>query len=103
MVARKRGRYLAPVAILVVIAAAVLIVQGELGSKKHARGGRAGNLSRLVHQPARKTPTFYVVKSGDTLSVISVRTRIPVATLESLNPGLNPNALQTGQHLRLRQ
>jgi LysM repeat protein len=100
---RNRGRYLAPIAIVVVIASAVLIIQGELGSKRHARVGHAGHASSLLHQSVRKTPTFYVVKSGDTLSVISVRSRVPVATLESLNPGLNPNALQTGQRLRLRR
>jgi hypothetical protein len=100
---RNRGRYLAPIAILVVIAAAVLIIQGELGSKKHARAPRAGRASSLFHQPAKQAPTFYVVKSGDSLSVISEHTRVPVPTLESLNPGINPNALQTGQRLRLRQ
>lgn len=103
MVARSRGRYLAPIAILIVIAAGVLIVQGQLGSKDHGHRARANDISRLLRRRAPKAATFYVVKSGDTLSVISVRTHVPVPTLESLNPGINPNALQTGQRLRLRQ
>jgi LysM repeat protein len=103
MVARNRGRYLAPIAILVVIAAAILIVRGELSPKHHARPPRATSATSIFHRTAKKAATFYVVKSGDSLSVISVRTGISVPTLESLNPGVNPNALQTGQRLRLRQ
>ena len=103
MVARSRGRYLAPIAILIVIAAAVLIVQGQLGSEDHGHGARANDISKLLRRHPKRAASFYVVKSGDSLSVISVRTGVPVPTLESLNPGVNPNALQTGQRLRLRQ
>ncbi len=46
---------------------------------------------------------MYVVKSGDSLSAISAKTGVAVATLESLNPGVDPNALQTGQRLTLRK
>ncbi len=103
MVARNRGRYLAPIAILVVIAAAILIVRGELSPKHHARPPHATDATSIFHRTAKKPAIFYVVKSGDSLSVISVRTGVSVPTLESLNPGVNPNALQTGQRLRLRQ
>ena len=102
MVARNRGRYLAPIAILLVIAATVLIIQGELGSKHHARPPRPA-AGRLVRHGTRKAATFYLVKSGDSLSSISVRTGVSVPTLESLNPGVDPAALQTGQRLRLHQ
>ena len=102
MVARNRGRYVAPIAIVIVIAAAVLIIQGELGSKHHARS-HANDISGLVHRRNKKAATFYVVKSGDSLSSISVRTGVPVPTLESLNPGVDPAALQAGQRLRLRR
>lgn len=101
MVGRNRGRYLAPIAILVVIVAAILIVQGDVGSKHHASPARANNLSKLFNKPVKR-PTSYIVKSGDSLSAISVRTGVPVPTLESLNPAVDPNALQTGQRLRLR-
>jgi LysM repeat protein len=102
MVTRNRGRFLAPIAILAVIATTVVIVEGEIGSKHHARP-RANEINSLLRRSPRKAPTFYTVKAGDSLSVISVRTRVPVPTLESLNPGINPNALQTGQRLRLRR
>ena|SRR5437588_5969096 len=99
MVTRNRGRYLAPIAILVVIAATVLIVQAELSSKHHARR-RLSNISALTRHARGKT--FYVVKSGDSLSSISVKTGVSVPRLESLNRGVDPAALQTGQRLRLR-
>ena len=101
MVARNRGRYLAPVAILIVIAATILIVQGQLGPTRHSQP--RNQLGSFLRKHPKKAATFYIVKSGDSLSVISVRTGVPVATLESLNPGINPNALQTGQRLKLRQ
>jgi LysM repeat protein len=102
MVARNRGRFIAPIAILIVIAAAVLIIQGDLGSKQRARA-RANDISGLVHRRNKKAATFYVVKSGDSLSGISVKTGVSVPRLESLNPGVDPAALRTGQRLRLRQ
>jgi hypothetical protein len=103
MVARNRGRYLAPIALAAVIAAIVLVVQGGLGTTQHrAPPPRAARRAVVSHHAAAIT-TFYVVKSGDSLSVISVRTGVSVPTLESLNPGVNPNALQTGQRLRLRR
>jgi len=48
-------------------------------------------------------PAFYVVRAGDSLSVISARTGVPLPTLESLNPGVSSNSLQVGQRLRLRR
>jgi LysM repeat protein len=102
MVTRNRGRYLAPIAIVVVIAVAILIAQAELGSKHHARP-RAANISKLARHPGSKPATFYLVKEGDSFSSISVKTHVPVPTLESLNPGIDPGALRSGQRLRLRQ
>jgi len=43
----------------------------------------------------------YTVQAGDTLSGISAKTHVPLATLMQLNPGISPNALQVGQTLRL--
>jgi LysM repeat protein len=44
----------------------------------------------------------YTVVAGDTLSGIAAKTGVPLSKLESLNPGVNPAALQTGQQLKLR-
>ena len=110
MAARKAGRYLAPLALLATAGAIFLVVRGHvhtgssLGSTNPAVTGRHG----LTHSPRlpsthRRRPKFYVVKAGNTLSGISVKTGIPTATLLHLNPGLNPSALTVGQRLRLRR
>lgn len=46
--------------------------------------------------------TFYVVREGDSFAGISERTGIPTETLQQLNPGVDPQALQSGERLRLR-
>ena len=102
MVTRNRGRYVAPIAILVVIAVTVLIVQSQIGSTHHARRHPANKINGLARRSRAKAATVYVVKSGDSLSSISVKTGVSVPQLESLNPGIDPAALQTGQRLRLR-
>jgi LysM repeat protein len=43
----------------------------------------------------------YTVQAGDTLFAISQKTGVSVATLEQLNPSINPNALPVGQTLKL--
>jgi LysM repeat protein len=103
MVTRNRGRYVAPIAILIVIAVTVVIVQSELGSRHHARRHTANRINALARRSGPKAATSYVVKSGDSLSSISVKTGVSVPKLETLNPGVDPAALQTGQRLRLRQ
>jgi nucleoid-associated protein YgaU len=107
MAARKPGRYLAPIALLAAIAAVFLLVRAHVVTSSHA-STRPTIPRTLAHSPSghsssKRGPSVYTVKQGDTLSGISVRTGVPVATLQSLNPGLNPNALQTGQRLRLRR
>lgn len=99
MVAKKPGRYLAPLALVAVLAAVLLVVRAGVGH--HSLG------SPVVHQlpvsrPLVPQQAFYVIKPGDNLSEISVKTGVPVATLEALNPAVDPSALQTGQRLRLR-
>jgi hypothetical protein len=101
MAGRKPGRYLAPVALLAVIVAVFLVVRAGTGASHHSTvTQRADRLAVSSRFP--RTRHFYVVRAGDTLSTISVKTGIPVARLESLNPSVYPNALQTGDRLRLR-
>ncbi len=44
----------------------------------------------------------YVVQPGDSLVSIAEATGIDVETLEQLNPGIDPQALQEGARVRLR-
>jgi len=102
MVARHRARYLAPIALAATITATYFVVQSQL-SNKHST-----TRAHLVHRRSRGQRKFasartYVVQSGDSLSSISSKTGIPVPTLQALNPGVDTNALQIGQRLRLRR
>jgi LysM repeat protein len=100
--ARKLGRYLAPIALVAVIVATLLVVQAGLSHSHHGTSSRRPDHTvASVHTAPRKV--FYVIKAGDSLSTISVKTGVSVPTLEALNPAIDPNALQTGQRLRLRR
>src|SRR5690348_5862937 len=107
MAARKTGRFLAPIALLAVADVIYLLVHSHLEHHTHHAATHTQIPGQLVQTTRGKIGhrarprKIYVVRSGDTLSAISARTGIPIATLQVLNPGLDPNALQTGQHLRL--
>ncbi len=111
MAARRAGRFLAPLALLVTALAIGLVIKDHVGGKgspgatTSAITSSGGGLSQGPRLPTKKktAPKFYTVKSGNTLSGIAAQTGVPVTTIENLNPGLNPSALQTGQRLRLRR
>ena len=101
MRARKTGRFLAPLALVAVIVATVLVVRAGLATTHHP-AARAPTLP--VSHPRVARRRFYRIRPGDTLSTISVKTGVSVPELQQLNPATaaDPNALQTGQRLRLR-
>lgn len=99
---RSRGRYLAPIAILGTLVAIGLVVRAELRSNPHGPPTPAMPMSG-TETTGSVRPAFYVVKAGDSLSAIAVKTGVPVGQLEALNPNVDPNVLHTGQRLRLRQ
>ncbi len=105
MVARNVGRYVAPTALVAVIVATVVVVSSglEASSTKHPAASVHRPVRTVLSVPAASHSLFYVVRSGDSLSTISVRTGVSVPALEALNPSADPNALQTGQRLRLRR
>lgn len=46
---------------------------------------------------------FYTVKTGDTLAGIAEQVGVSVAELQELNPALDPQALVSGQKIRIRE
>jgi LysM repeat protein len=101
----KSARWLAPIALATVAVGTYLIVHAGLNSH-HTSTTQATQVQSGHASGAHKhhaTPRFYVVKSGDTLSEISVKTHISILRISALNPGISPNSLQTGQRLRLRR
>lgn len=106
MVASNRSRYLAPLALAAVVGATVIVVTSDRGSSHHVGGqptSAVTSTTTSTRHGRRHHARSYVVQSGDTLSAIAVKTGVPLSTLETLNPGANPSALQTGQRLKLGQ
>jgi LysM repeat protein len=114
---RRPSRYLAPLALAATCAGIYLIVSHGVRSNSTPQGGSpnttqhnspGGRTGTSTTSSTRTTTTgtgvsYYVVRSGDTLSAIAVQTHVPVATIERLNPGIAANALRVGQRLRLRR
>jgi LysM repeat protein len=101
------ARYLAPIALAATIAGTYAIVHDAMKSKKHSTTSHSvtstatGTSGSTKHKPQKTT--YYVVKSGDNLTAIAAKTGVSVTAIEALNRNLDPNALQTGQRLRLRR
>ena len=79
----------------------------ERAAEREAALGRAEDRDRRRRrgeaEEARLPRNRYTVQSGDTLGSIAERTGIPVETLQELNPEVDPQALVSGQQIRLRE
>ena len=64
--------------------------------------GRAPGRSAATPRGNKNAPKAYVVKNGDTLTAIAHDTGVPVATIQRLNPGVDPQILISGEKLKLR-
>jgi LysM repeat protein len=99
------ARVLAPLA-LVVCALAFFYVIFSSGSES---GGGNSATQVTTSKPARTTSTTapikrtYTVRTGDTLGGIAAKTGVSVEKLQELNPGLDPQALVSGQKIKLRE
>ncbi len=102
MVASSRARYLAPLALAATIFGIYLIAHAALATK-HAAVHTHVTRHVSAGRPAYAGSTYYTVQPGDSLTRIASKTGIALATLETLNPTVDPNSLQTGQRLRLRR
>ena len=102
MADRNPARVAAPLALLAALVAVVVVVQAS-GSDSPTDNHTATRtaVTQPVRQARRAAPRFYVVKAGDTLTVIADETGVSLETIERLNPQVDPQALQTGQRLRL--
>ena len=102
---RNPARYLAPLAILAVAAAAYVIVHSTLLHKHTPAPIPVVQTTTTSSSTPGKPATgkkFYVVQPNDTLSKIAAKTGVSLSTIERLNPKINPDALHPSQRLRLR-
>ena len=100
MAIRRPARFLAPLVILICVAAVLLIVQRTLSDD-----GSEPATTTATTQTTRTTagPRTYRVRSGDTLGGIAERTGVSVDELMQLNPDIDPQTLRAGQRLQLRE
>jgi N-acetylmuramoyl-L-alanine amidase len=110
---RSPGRFLAPIFLIAVIVATVIIVQDH----RKTDSGSATSTTSTVGRDGATTTTAsdtgnkknkknkkkktYTVKSGDNLEIVAKNTGLTVDQLQEYNPDLDPQALQVGQKLKL--
>lgn len=95
--------------LVAVVAATYAVVEHNVGGStpvSHAGTRTVGTHGTSTRGTGRKPAVgarFYTVRSGDSLSVISARTGVPLPTLQGLNPQATTRPLQVGERLRLRR
>jgi LysM repeat protein len=101
------ARVLAPLALVLCTLAFLVVIISAGSGDGGGDGGSSGQTTtnkrsrtNTETQPRRST---YTVKTGDTLGGIAATTGVSVERLEELNPGLDPQALVSGQKLKLRE
>ncbi|MEA2365696.1 MAG: LysM domain [Thermoleophilaceae bacterium] len=104
------ARLLAPLALIVFLVAfvAILLGSGVIGDDTGTNSGSTSDLPAATErttteQKQKKTPKTYTIKTNDTLSGIAAKTGTTVATLQELNPELDPTGLVAGQKIKLRE
>jgi hypothetical protein len=107
MPTQPNARLLAPIALVLF---AIVFFAVILNSGSGDGGGSGPPVERpTVSNPrkARAGPrtdgSTYTVKSGDTLVGIADKTGVPIEKLQELNPELDPQALVSGQKIKLRE
>jgi LysM repeat protein len=106
---RSNLRLLAPAALAVVTLLFIVMVVASSGGG----GGDQGPAPASDTTPATKTtttkkaatkpkPATYTVKTGDNLGSIAQKTKVPIEKLQELNPDLDPQAMVTGQKIKLK-
>ncbi len=101
------ARVLAPLA-LALCTVAVLYVVISSGSSDESGGGSTSAKTTTSKRTRTTTSTqtgkrTYTVRTGDTLGGIAAKTGVSVEKLQELNPGLDPQALVSGQKIKLRE
>jgi LysM repeat protein len=125
------ARYAAPAAFLLAVTVLVLLIRSGLGGSGGSAAPPATTAQTITRthttqtattlpavtavQPVTTTAqtvtagttsvpgaTYYTVQKGDTFGVIATKSNTTVAAIEQLNPGVNSNALQVGQQIRVK-
>jgi LysM repeat protein len=90
---------LALIAALAVIVAVVATSSGGSGDSGDNGDSHKPRVSKAGQRAVDKG--VWIVRAGDTLGAISLKTGIDVTTLQALNPDLDPQTLIEGQRIAL--
>jgi LysM repeat protein len=105
------ARLLAPLALIAVTVAVLVIVLGSgvVGDENSSESAGARDIPAATDRGGaqkkkkKRTPASYTIKANDTLSGIAGKTGVKVERLEELNPDLDPQGLVAGQKIKLRE
>jgi LysM repeat protein len=112
---RSPARLLAPIALVAFVFTLFVVIAGSDTDEESSNDGNRASQQQqdaVETTPGETTATgveprtsaaTYTVKTGDTLGGIAETVGIPVTRLQELNPELDPQALVSGQKIRLRE
>lgn len=99
-------RLFAPVALALFVLLFFLIITTSDVSHQSAKSKTTTSAKKSKKSSSEKAghlpQSQYTVKTGDTLASISVKVGVPVEKLQELNPDIDPQALVSGQTIKLR-
>lgn len=96
---------LAPIALVIFAIACFMVLSSQdSGSASRTSDEAAATKAAATSAAAKSGPTrsTYRVKAGDSFAAIAEKQGVDVATLQELNPDIDPRALQPGQKLKLK-
>jgi LysM repeat protein len=102
MAIRRPARLVAPLVLVLCVAAVLVVVSSTLSDDGAARSPAAATTATTA-TTAKRGPRTYRVRSGDTLGGISEKVDVPVDRILELNPRVDPQSLRAGERLKLRQ
>jgi LysM repeat protein len=106
---RSPARWLVPIALVACAVAVYSVVNATLSDEPAvtstaattSTSSKSTSSSKSSKGSKNKRRRTYIVKSGDTLSAISIKTGVSLDRIEQLNPKLDSQSLQTGQRVKL--
>jgi teichoic acid transport system ATP-binding protein len=89
------------VAVFTVVALTVATAGNDSGGGRDSGTGELTTTEPNAQGERALEKGYYVVKEGDTLAQIAENTGLDLENLQELNPGLDPQVLTPGEHVRL--
>src|SRR3954452_10336835 len=105
MAGRSPARFLAPLALVAVVVALLMVFSRGGNDQSGEEPANTARPAATATPSARKKHKrkVYVVKPGDTPSGIAQKTGVSLEQLEKANPDLDPQLLAPGQRIRIPQ